>query len=387
MPEYQDTHISLLQGDALSVLKTMPDESVDMCMTSPPYWGLRDYHADGQIGLEKTFQEYIDHLMQIFDEVKRVIKKTGTCWVNIADSYAGGGTHHGDKNTGISKSSTRQSGEWENKPVGIPAKSLIGIPERFALAMTDQLGFIRRNTIIWWKRNPMPESVKDRFTEDFEYLYMFSKQGKYFFEQQFDKQTESTIERARYGWAGRTDDGSNGARTGSSFKRMAETGELIATIPTNGLRNARCVWDIPTESGKSDHYAAYPEKLCETPILAGCPAAICTKCGKAREKIYETENMVIKRTDWGASAGNRTASSGTMVSPAKREDIGYTDCGCGASFDPGVVLDPFAGTGTTGAVSKRLGRKAVLIELSPKYCQIIKKRMQYISIPMKVNIA
>ena len=382
-----DSHVTLYQGDALSVLKNIPDESIDMCMTSPPYWGLRDYHADGQIGLEPTFQLYIDHLMQIFSEVKRVLKKTGTCWVNIADSYTGSnqGAHTKTPSAKqLSNAGTIYMQYNDHKSLlvncSVPAKSLIGIPERFALAMTDQLGFIRRSTIIWWKRNPMPESVKDRFTEDFEYLYMFSKQGKYFFEQQFEPLKDCSIERSLYGWHGQEDNDAIRAQPDP----VDQMGDRWA--PMQG-RNRRCVWDIPTEASRgSNHYAAYPEKLCETPILAGCPAAICTKCGKAREKIYKTENMVINRTDWGAAAGNRTASSGTMVSPATHKETGLTDCNCGASFEPGVVLDPFAGTGTTGAVAKRLGRKSVLIELSPKYCGIIEKRITNIPIPMGLNV-
>jgi DNA modification methylase len=395
MPEYQDTHISLLQGDALSVLKSMPDESVDMCMTSPPYWGLRDYHADGQIGLEKTFQEYIDHLMQIFDEVKRVLKKTGVVFVNIADSYAGGGRGNSDTPKQASNTGSNQLAPMVK--CDVPSKSLIGIPERFALAMTDQLGFIRRNTIIWWKRNPMPESVKDRFTEDFEYLYMFSKSPKYYFEQQFEPANDWGT-RDRSDFRDGTDDPM--LKHHGSRERTRKAGEGQDTeIGTKGccgdsyIRNKRTTWDIPTQSNGYQHYAAYPEKLCETPILAGCPAAICTKCGKAREKVYEKgelvtsgPNKMVTKTQVGLNEYHEKDPYGDLP---KRElfDKGYSDCGCGAEFIPGTVLDPFAGTGTTGAVSKMLGRKSVLIELSPKYCEIIKKRMQRISIPMEVNIA
>jgi hypothetical protein len=254
----------------------------------------------------------------------------------------------------------------------VPAKSLIGIPERFALAMTDRLNFIRRNTIIWYKRNPMPESVKDRFTEDFEYLYFFSKSPKYYFEQQFEPAND---------W---------GTRDRSDFRNGTDDPLLKHHVFTDGNqaetgRNKRTTWDIPTESGKSDHYAAYPEKLCETPILAGCPAAICTKCGKAREKIVE---IVVTDRSINGRGFNDDRNDGGKACNANRQivDSGLSDCGCGASFDPGVVLDPFAGTGTTGAVSKRLGRKSVLIELSPKYCQIIEKRIANIPMPMELNL-
>ena len=456
-----DPFVTLYQGDALSVLRSMPNESVDMCLCSPPYWGLRTYKTEGQIwppsvvdlfkahgdgsnpkwlqkwtecehewqataprrsrkssdiknleskeatvggnlgielpatdtclkcgawkgelGLEPTFQLYINHLMMIFSEVKRVMKKTGTCWVNIADSYAGSGCGTNDYQTEASRSLNHSDVMFTKKPPQqkstVPAKSLIGIPERFALAMTDRLGFIRRNTVIWYKRNPMPESVKDRFTEDFEYLYMFSKQGKYYFEQQFEP---SNFTECEYRQNLRKD---KDYELGDPYKN-----NFPSKVFNELGRNKRCVWDIPTESGKSDHYAAYPEKLCETPILAGCPAAICTKCGKAREKVYESNlknNQSKPTSNEKYSAGSEFASLNTTLRcESDVIDKGYSDCGCGASFEPGICLDPFAGTGTTGAVAKRLGRKAVLIELSPKYCQIIEKRISNIPIPMDLT--
>lgn len=331
-----DSHATLYRGDAWHVLNNLPSESVDMCMTSPPYWGLRNYHVDGQVGLEKTYQEYIDHLILIFGEVKRVLKKTGTVWVNIADSYAGSnqGAHTKTPTTKqLSNSGTNYMFDSDHKSLlvgcDIPPKSLVGIPERFALAMTDRLGFIRRSTIIWYKRNPMPESVKDRFTEDFEYVYFFSKQGKYYFEQQFESAFDwGTRDRSdfrdgtddpllkHHGLTGRTR--AVGVGQDSELGTKGRCGDSIA-------RNKRCVWDIPTQSNGYQHYAAYPEKLCEIPILAGCPA-------------------------------------------------------------DGTVLDPFAGTGTTLAVAKRLGRKSIGIELNPEYCRIIEKRIAKISVPMELNI-
>ena len=151
-----------------TVLKTLDANSVDMCVTSPPYWGLRDYKTDGQLGLEPTFHQYLEHLIEIFAEVKRVIKKTGSIWVNIGDSYN------------------------DNK-------SLSGIPERFAIRMTDELGLIRRNTIIWHKPNCMPSSARDRFTVDFEYIYFFSKSPRYHFETQYEPLIEPNRKRGTAG--------------------------------------------------------------------------------------------------------------------------------------------------------------------------------------------
>ena len=177
-------------GDCLELMKDIPDGSVDCCITSPPYWGLRDYGlepvtwTDGtthSLGLEPDFRLYIAHLIQIFDEVKRVLKPTGTCWVNLGDSYSGSGSPGGDFRNG-------KGGDTYLRPYnrkGLPAKSLCQIPSRFSIAMSDA-GWILRNEIVWWKRNCMPSSAKDRFTVDFEKVFFFTKQGRYWFEQQKD---------------------------------------------------------------------------------------------------------------------------------------------------------------------------------------------------------
>ena len=178
----------IIQGDTLKVLKTLPDEIINCCVTSPPYWNLRDYNVEGQLGLEPTFQEYITKLCDIFDEVKRVLRKDGTCWVNLGDSYNGSktGNTNGTYKNRIDKSkSWANSDSFKKAEQDIPAKSLCLIPQRFAIEMVNR-GWILRNTIIWHKPNCMPSSAKDRFTLDFEYLYFFSKSKKYYFEQQFE---------------------------------------------------------------------------------------------------------------------------------------------------------------------------------------------------------
>jgi len=252
----------ILQGDSLEVLKKMESGSVDMCMTSPPYWGLRDYGDPGQLGLEPTFQEYIDKLVGIFDEVKRVLKDTGTCWVNLGDTYASGG------GKAVEQSSKRQSaidtGAYPDNCPGAKlrstmGKSLIGIPERFVIAMTDA-GWIRRNTIIWHKPNCMPSSASDRFTVDFEYLYFFSKSKKYWFDQQFDEaNTSENVYR-------------NKLRQHKKYNIAYDGYKNNFPIPrADGKRNKRCVWKINTKPYKGAHFAVYPEELIRTPILAGCP--------------------------------------------------------------------------------------------------------------------
>jgi len=324
----------VLIGNCAEVLKTLPSESVDCVVTSPPYWGLRDYKTEpivwdavegcehdweevvgksqapisestnlvgghfqgnkdisftavtsfcskcgawrGQLGLEPTPQLYIQHLVGIFDEVKRVLKKTGTCWVNLGDTYGG----------------TTKT-----------AKSLAQIPSRFAIAMTDS-GWILRNEIIWWKRNCMPSSAKDRFTVDFEKLFFFTKSKRYYFEQQLEVATEPIGRAVKLG--AKTLGGD--AVIGSPANRPDRKPFI-----NNGRRNKRTVWDITTRPYKGAHFAVFPPELVETPIKAGCPPG-------------------------------------------------------------GVVLDPFGGTGTTSEVARRLGRASIIIELNPDYLELVKER-------------
>ena len=259
--------ITIYHGCALEVLKEMDNGSVDMVMTSPPYWNLRDYGHNGQLGLEPTYQEYINKLVSIFDEVKRVLKDTGTCWVVLGDTYGGSGGAGGDYNEGGLK-----EGQPRYKGNNMIPKSLIGIPERFAIAMQDR-GWIRRNTIIWYKSNCMPSSANDRFTVDFEYLYFFTKKPQYYFEQQFEPTfTKDNIVRDR-----------------DTTKLNNTPGRSrMAGLKTNDYdnRNKRCVWSISTESFAEAHFATFPQELCRVPILASCPGHICKitktckKCGK-----------------------------------------------------------------------------------------------------------
>ena len=246
----------ILQGDALSTLKTLPDESVDMVMTSPPYWALRDYGVEGQLGLESTFQEYITRLCDIFDEVKRVLKKEGTCWVNMGDTYSGMkvGNTENIKNPNVE---TKSFVKLKQK---IQDKCLLQIPSRFAIEMTNR-GWILRNELIWHKPNCMPSSAKDRFTVDFEKIFFFSKNKKYWFEQQYDEYTEPMN---RWG-------GNKLKANGKSEKDLQGMYRDRDMRPNKQGRNKRCVWKITTKPFKESHFAVYPEELCITPIKAGCP--------------------------------------------------------------------------------------------------------------------
>lgn len=230
-------------------IKLLDDESIDMVITSPPYWGLRDYGVDGQIGQEPTFNEFVNNLCDIFDEIHRVLKPSGTCWVNLGDTYGGSGDKKGYKDT---KNPTGRNGQSKSVNRNAPQKCLLQIPSRFSIEMIDR-GWILRNEIIWHKPNQMPQPVKDRFTADFEKIFFFTKNKKYYFEQQKEK--------AKYAGDDRGSRGDN--RRGNKMNSISgKTGEY---------KNKRCVWSINTRPFKEAHFAVYPPELIETPIKAGCP--------------------------------------------------------------------------------------------------------------------
>ncbi len=232
----------VITGHALEVSKTLSDCSVDMCITSPPYWGLRDYKTTpakwqdgwiGELGAESNFNQYINHLCDVFDEIKRVLKDDGTCWINISDTYNN--------------------------------KNLCLIPFRFAIEMQNR-GWTARNVIIWQKPNATPSSAKDRFNADFEYLFFFSKNKKYYFKQQLEPLKQSTIARCKTGC---------GLNKGANYQGLNKTNfECLQKRMLDGTikgRNVRSVWNIATASYKGAHFATYPKKLIEIPIKVGCP--------------------------------------------------------------------------------------------------------------------
>lgn len=300
-------------GDSLTVLKGMADESVDMCVTSPPYYGLRDYGEDGQIGLEDTPEQFISALADVFDEVKRVLKDDGTLWVNIGDSYAGSGkgaweNKERQKEVYVPDSNSPQvkmRKTWD----GIKQKDLIGIPWMLAFELRRR-GWYLRQDIIWHKPNPMPESVKDRCTKSHEYIFLLSKSPKYYFNSNNMKEkavytsSQGRKSETRYG-------GKKYTATPTVFNRT-KSGNAYAYT---GFRNKRDVWSVSTKPYSGAHFAVFPEKLIEPCIMAG-------------------------------------------------------------SKHGGIVLDPFSGAGTTGVVCKRLGRKYIGIELNREYVALSEKRIK-----------
>jgi len=426
----------ILNGDALQHLKELPDQSIDMCMTSPPYWSLRDYGNEtetiwdgdencehdfeieiiknpmdrggkgqhdkggmvgkmgdktqtkvrqgfckkygawkGQLGLEPTFDLYIKHLCDIFDEVKRVLKKTGTLWVNLGDTYSSGNRGEQRPDPMNKKGRTDTYIPPNRLNCGVPDKCLTLIPFRFAIEMVNR-GWILRNTIIWHKRNCMPSSVKDRFTVDFEYLFFFSKNKKYYFEQQFEPLAEVSLKDRRKD-KGRFE--YNGKRKGVKGIQNAMCG-----ISSKG-RNKRCVWTINPKPFKDAHFAVYPHELCETPIRAGCPKYVCVKCGNPKVLEIERDGMSSAKLMKGKDKSHFQLEQGKKENiRAPREAFerkiikkGYKPtCSCNAEFESGIVLDPFFGSGTTGLVALKQGKRFVGIELNPKYIRIAKKRLK-----------
>ena len=363
----------IICGDTIKALQSIENESVDIVLTSPPYWGLRDYGTDGQIGLEFTLGEYHAKLLKVTAELKRVLKPTGVMFWNHGDSYGGSGnaSGHTEETTNCGKR-TSEYGATKRHTVGYKSKCMLMQNERLIIKMIDEQGWILRNRIIWNKPNGMPSSVQDRFSNKYEPVYMLTKNKKYWFDLDAvrEEHKESSLQRNNYQWNSKQRTHSPNEKRGEDNR---EAGKLIIL---SGKNPGDC-WNINTQPFSEAHFAVFPEKLCEKPILAGCPAEVCKHCGMARVRITKTIPMKIKRSDWGEKAGNRTASSGTMLSPPESKTIGWTNCPCSGKnkYEPGIVLDPFCGSGTVGMVAEKLGRNSILIDIKKDYCEMCYKRL------------
>lgn len=310
--------VTVLEGDSRTVLATLPDASAQTCVTSPPYFGLRDYGHAGQIGLEPSPDAYVAEMVTLFREVRRVLKDDGTLWLNLGDSYAAQGGAHGgrtDNQTGVGAKRLHIEGGGDKAPRRAPdgakPKDLLGIPWRVAFALQAD-GWFLRSDIIWHKPNPMPESVTDRPTKAHEYVFLLTKSARYFYDAAAIAENAKDwtrggpgvgiVETHHYG-AG---NGGNGGL--SSLAAKYKSGERAET------RNARTVWTITTQPFRGAHFATMPPELARRCILAG-------------------------------------------------------------SRPGDTVLDPFGGAGTTGLVADRLGRNATLIELNPAYARMARERI------------
>ena len=306
----------ILQGNVLDRLKDLPDRSIQCVVTSPPYWGLRDYGSDGQLGLESTPEEFVENLVKVFREVKRVLKDDGTVWLNLGDSYASniigsGGVPKGsimyERPNSAQKSQKFVPRKVDLKSAGLKPKDLVGIPWRVAFALQAD-GWYLRQDIIWHKPNPMPESVTDRCTKSHEYIFLLSKSAKYFYDadairEPYNTENETPRSEKFYGLRDRAVE--NGVKIQTALPQSRRY--------THEGRNKRSVWRITTKPYKEAHFAVFPEEL----------PTLCIKAG---------------------------------------------------SEEGDVVLDPFFGSGTTGWVAQRLGRKWIGIELNPEYIKIAEKR-------------
>ena len=305
----------IICADAAAGLKSLPPDSVRMCVTSPPYYGLRDYGTDGQIGIEQTPQEYIDRLVKVFTEVYRVLMDDGTLWLNISDSYAGSGKGIGLKENENEKDRPiygkgnhvfQMPKRWEN----IKPKDMIGISWMLAFALRD-FGYYLRSDIIWHKINALPEAVKDRPAKCYEHIFLLAKSPKYYFDYEAIQEPIKAVTEARY----------TRGRSGKAKYSNAPIGQSIdmntQAITDEKRKMWRCkdVWEVSTNSYRMDeHFAMFPERLIEPCILAG-------------------------------------------------------------SKEGGVVLDPFFGSGTTGAAAKRLRRSYIGIDINPRYIEKAEERI------------
>lgn len=306
----------IYQEPCLDTLRKMPDNFLDCVITSPPYWQLRDYGYDGQWGLEPTFDLYLEHLWEMMDEIYRVLKKTGTAWINLGDSYStqSGTSAAMAKGKKYDNETTYLTNRGESKNLikdkNLPNKCLLLLPHRFAIGCIDR-GWIVRNDIIWAKRNGMPESVTDRFSKKHEYFFLMSKSEKYFFD----------LDAIRDKHIHANDKRNDGNRHEYRDGTKSMNNQMLATnaVSFNPLgKNPGSVsdfWDIPTKGSTSEHYASYNDNLLKKPMLAGCPVG-------------------------------------------------------------GLVYDPFMGTGSTAEVAIRTKRNFIGSEMSLDYINISEKRLE-----------
>ena len=331
--------ITILQGDAVEQLRTLPDGSVHCCVTSPPYYGLRNYGVERQIGLEETPEKYVQKIVEVFREVRRVLRDDGTLWLNLGDSYWANRAENGEMG-GLGK--TAKAGREQQGRAGcgkhqsIKPKDMIGIPWRVAFALQAD-GWYLRSDIIWNKPNPMPESVTDRPTKSHEYIFLLTKNARYFYDADAisepisesyanDKRPPGVIRQRFYPNSKYLTEDYGSAQFKPKHKNLMEDGQPPQTIHLNRAngqgefecatnRNARTVWTITTQARPEAHFATFPDEIPRRCIKAGCPAN-------------------------------------------------------------GMVLDPFGGSGTTGEMARELKRDCILIEINPEYIKIMRERLR-----------
>jgi DNA modification methylase len=378
--------VRIINADVMEGLRQLPDESVHCVVTSPPYWGLRDYGVDGQIGLEATPDEFVARMVEVFREVRRVLRNDGTCWVNLGDSYNNRtkvrSTSHQPALNGFEDDNwaerAARGGVRMSHGMGVKEKDLVGAPWMVAFALRTD-GWYLRSDVIWHKPNPMPESVTDRPTKSHEYVFLLTKSERYFYDAEAikegaiyspDRTTE--VERAKGYYGGKWAAPSEGSRNDGAFKAIRET------------RNKRSVWTIATHPFPEAHFATFPPELPEICILAGTSQkGCCAKCGApwGRETERNGADMEARyaRGEPSRHGTNGAAASGASNVGAFSGSVRTTgwspSCSCNADVKPCTVLDPFSGAGTTALVADRLQRNAIGIELNPTYAAMSERRI------------
>lgn len=413
------------EGDAAETLRELPESSVHCVVTSPPYFGLRDYQVDGQIGLEDSLSEYIQSLVDVGDEIKRVLRPDGVWWLNLGDTFSGGGGVAGKPN------------DWEdlhdddnypsepparNTPLGRKNKMLV--PHRAAIALQES-GWVVREDCVWYKKNPMPNSFDDRFLEQKEFLFHLTPGPDYWFDLDAVREPhkENSLERATYDF--------NGVKTyRTNHQPGRETAQRLHKF-TNSLhpkgKNPGDVFEVTTKPFPEAHFAVFPSELVEPLIKSSCPSKTCAECGQPWERdmlevpAWEVENpgrpqlhraleladkhgltdahleacRAVGFSDAAAGKqqtgyGRNTDENERLAAEAKDALGGYFRefvttyevagefepvCDCERGVESGIVLDPFAGAGTTCLVAKRLDRRFIGLDLNPEYVAMAQKRV------------
>ena len=384
----------IITADVLDGLRGLPDQSVHCCVTSPPYYGLRSYLPNGhpdkarEIGLEETPDAYVARLVEVFRGVRRVLRDDGTLWLNLGDSYAASGPSR-HKNTGgaVGEGSKTARIRRLHRDCGIKDKDLLLIPHRVALALQAD-GWWVRSEIVWAKRSPMPESVKDRPTNAHEKVFLLSKRPAYFFDAYAIRERAMQPDRKRADAFG-----------GKHHKERGQRGQHSPGSVFTGSqwKNTRSVWTIHPEAFSGQHFAVMPTKLAERCILAGSSArGACPHCGAPWRRIVEkgepdhahrracgadsSGGYNGKSTKGHAAAGVQDASAvkaRILAGMVQKRTVGWEPkCSC-PEHDPvpAVVLDPFGGSGSTAVAAERLGRDSVLIDLDPRNEALVRQRL------------
>ena len=396
---FQDEQTTLFQGDSLEILRLLPSCSVQCVVTSPPYWALRDYGVEGQLGLEPTPEQYIENMVEVFREVRRVLREDGTLWLNIGDSYAvSRGASHGidPKNSGGRVKSVCRPNDRLLQ--GYKPKDLIGVPWMLAFALRAD-GWYLRSEIIWAKKSPMPESVKDRPTKSHEQIFLLTKSRRYFYDS-IGSQEQAVA-------------GANGSSFTSGKTADQKHNLGMGQRNDSTTRNMRTVWSLASFPLKSAHFAAYPPELVRRCLSAGVSEkGCCSNCGRPWQRIVAkrrvptrpgTDSKVPKNWATGEGSHSTLEHSKPENHPKTKHDIGCEqnrfrptefgnrdpqrhctetittgwkpDCSCGACEPvPCTVLDPFHGAGTSWKACQRLGLRYIGIELNPEYLKLSAER-------------